>query len=362
MKRQIIALVLGAALCASLGAAGCTGEGGESGSEGAQDAVEEAAAPDLEGEWQQTNSDSDDTYMVATISGDAIAVWWHMTDDDGTESTSIYWIGTFEAPSDDAAYTWESVGDRTQLDSALLAASAETKEFTYEGGVLSFELTALGTTTTIRMEKVSDEVETEISLTETSDEDEEVQAIEIVESGYYEDDGYIYYAVGWYNPNETYAVEYPTLYITGYAEDGSIAFSDSATMEELLPGETQYFAGWAGSSDAEFATVEFSVGTNDDYVASDEEAVECYEISNTSVVEDSYDASITGEITTLVDPDDISTAAMYVVLRDESGAIVYGDYHYVDVAAEGSTVAFEFSLNYDLPDYASYELYAYPAF
>ena len=38
-------------------------------------------------------------------------------------------------------------------DSALLASGDETKTFTYENGILSYEASALGTTTTVKMER-----------------------------------------------------------------------------------------------------------------------------------------------------------------------------------------------------------------
>lgn len=50
---------------------------------------------------------------------------------------------------------------------------------------------------------------------------------------------------------------------------------------------------------------------------------------------------------------------MSLVLSDEDGNIVYGNFSFADIAAEGGTVAFEIDA-YDLPDYAAYEIYAIP--
>lgn len=37
---------------------------------------EPVTPPDLVGEWKQTNSDAEDAWQAATISGDAIEVYW----------------------------------------------------------------------------------------------------------------------------------------------------------------------------------------------------------------------------------------------------------------------------------------------
>ena len=184
---------------------------------------------------------------------------------------------------------------------------------------------------------------------------------EIVESGYYlTDAGYVHYAVCWENPNDGYAIEYPELTITGRDADGAITFADTQTMSELLPGEVQYFSGLAGGGEGT-VTVEFGISQVDDYhfEATDEIVEEYYTISNTSVVEGSLGISFTGEITTNVELEDVSMAWVSVVLRDEEGSIIYGEYGFVDLAAEGGTVAFEIEV-YDLPDYATYEIYAIP--
>ena len=57
--------------------------------------------------------------------------------------------------------------------------------------------------------------------------------------------------------------------------------------------------------------------------------------------------------------EDFDEAWLSLVLRDEDGNIVYGDFDVVDVADEGVTVAFEID-EYELPDYVTYEIYAIP--
>ena len=105
--------------------------------------------PDLTGEWQQVNSNAEDSYQTATITDDTITVNWVAPD-----TTALYWAGSFEAPTTaDEPYTWDSVNDTEQTANALLASSDETKTFTYEDGQISYSVSAMGVTTTVKLEK-----------------------------------------------------------------------------------------------------------------------------------------------------------------------------------------------------------------
>ncbi|MER7446270.1 hypothetical protein [Microbacterium sp. NPDC097977] len=112
--------------------------------------VEEAPEPvDLTGEWKQTNSGAEDSFQSATITGQTIEVFWNSPD-----MQAIYWAGNVEIPADGStSFTWDSVNDTTKTDNALMASSDDTKTFTYADGELSYELTALGTTMTVRLAK-----------------------------------------------------------------------------------------------------------------------------------------------------------------------------------------------------------------
>jgi hypothetical protein len=113
---------------------------------------EVAAAPlDLSGDWKQINSASPDSYQQATIDGDVITVDWV---NEAESTTAIYWIGSFEAPTEATdSYSWTSAGDVAAMESAILASQSETKDFSYEDGKLTYELTALGVTRIVEMEK-----------------------------------------------------------------------------------------------------------------------------------------------------------------------------------------------------------------
>ncbi|GAB3410153.1 hypothetical protein GCM10027515_30140 [Schumannella luteola] len=106
---------------------------------------------DLVGTWKQSNSSSPDTYQEATITADAIEINWVS---DGGDTKSLYWAGTFSAPTAAGKYTWTSANDTAKTDSAILASSDPTKDFTFEGDEISYSVSALGTTTTVRLTRV----------------------------------------------------------------------------------------------------------------------------------------------------------------------------------------------------------------
>jgi len=143
MKERAIMLMLAAVMTLSLTACGNSGS--------AEGQSEPSAAPDLTGEWKQTNSNADDSWQSATIAEGTIEVYW--VSDNG-DTKSLYWAGTFTAPATaDEPYSWKSENDHEKTDMALLASGDDTKEFTYKNGQISYSVSALGTTTTVRLEK-----------------------------------------------------------------------------------------------------------------------------------------------------------------------------------------------------------------
>lgn len=144
MKRRTLALLLGVVMALSLTACG-----------GGSSTPQEAAEPlDLSGVWQMEPAE-DGTTIQATISGDTIVVNWVV---DGDEW--LYWSGNYDAPGEPGdSYSWTSQNDG-KSKSALMGASQDTKEFNYNGGVLSFDITMYfeGTeeTGTVEMERIGE--------------------------------------------------------------------------------------------------------------------------------------------------------------------------------------------------------------
>jgi len=103
---------------------------------------------DLTGEWKQSNANSPDSYQAATIAADSIEVNW-VTDNGNT--TSLFWAGSYAAPTSPGAFTWESQNDTSKTDGAMLASSDPTKTFSYDDGVVSYKVSLMGTTTTVEL-------------------------------------------------------------------------------------------------------------------------------------------------------------------------------------------------------------------
>lgn len=106
-----------------------------------------SAPPDLAGEWKQTNSSSDTSYQIATITQTTIEIYWV-----ADNSKALYWAGTY-TPGENTEFSWTSENDHTKTDSAILASGDDTKTFTYKDGKISYDVTALGITTTVELEK-----------------------------------------------------------------------------------------------------------------------------------------------------------------------------------------------------------------
>jgi hypothetical protein len=149
-------------LIGGLALAGCTAEGDTDTAPAASapansdapgtEPTETEAAPEpisLEGAWEQSNKNSEDSYQAGSITGNTMQIDWVT---DGGGARSVYWVGTVDVPVDATGpFTWESVRDAAATDHALLASTADTKTFTYDNGQISYEVTAMGTTVTVQL-------------------------------------------------------------------------------------------------------------------------------------------------------------------------------------------------------------------
>lgn len=111
--------------------------------------AEAAAQPyTFSGTYTEENADPASTYMRAEISGDAIEISWIMN---GGETVSLYWAGTFVQPTGAEDYTFDSENNTEKTGSALLASGDPTKAMTVSGQSVSFSVTAMGATRTVRL-------------------------------------------------------------------------------------------------------------------------------------------------------------------------------------------------------------------
>ena len=157
MKKRALAIFLAAIMALSLASCGDSETNEPDKTPPASEPAEKTEnpvkeAPELTGEWKQTNSNSEDTYQAIYISDTAIEVYWIM----GEDTTALYWAGTYDAPeTGDEPYTWTSKNDKDRTSTALLASTSDTKEFTYKDGKISYTASALGETVTVEAEKQS---------------------------------------------------------------------------------------------------------------------------------------------------------------------------------------------------------------
>jgi hypothetical protein len=121
---------------------------GESGA--AAEPAEVEAPADLAGEWTQRNPNSEDSFQAATNTADAIEVFWVS---DGGNTKALYWAGSYDAPSEAGGFSWDSVNDTEKTSGAIMASDAETKTFTFADEVITYEVTAMGVTVTVELER-----------------------------------------------------------------------------------------------------------------------------------------------------------------------------------------------------------------
>lgn len=145
MKYLVAAPALGIGLALAL--AGCAVSSESSAPESKSEVVAEKPAV-LTGEWKQANSETPDNYQTATIGEDSMEVYWVS---DGGSTKALYWAGSYTPPTATGKHVWTSNNDTSKTESSLLASSSPTKEFTFDNGVISYEVTALGITTVVEL-------------------------------------------------------------------------------------------------------------------------------------------------------------------------------------------------------------------
>ncbi|MDQ0574300.1 hypothetical protein [Agromyces albus] len=157
MSRSRTARITALALFALLGygLSGCAADAPTAAPVSAAASNEAEAEPqpepaDLVGEWVQTNSESEDSYQVATITADSIEVNWISESND---TRALYWAGSYTAPTSPGTFEWVSQNDTEKTAGAMLASSDATKTFAYDEDVIRYDVTAMGVTKTVELER-----------------------------------------------------------------------------------------------------------------------------------------------------------------------------------------------------------------
>ena len=166
MNKKLLATVMSVLLVASLGACSAaeTSSSTPENSAPAVNAVDSEEASEssseveptpepinLDGTWVQINNASEDSYQEAVISGDTITINWVTA---STDTKSLYWAGSVEIPENAGdSFSWDSQNDTERTQAAIMASGDDTKTFTYENGQISYDVSAMGMTQTVRLKK-----------------------------------------------------------------------------------------------------------------------------------------------------------------------------------------------------------------
>lgn len=144
----IVKKLIAAAFIASIALTGCSSNTtAEKPQENAEANVEESAPLDLTGTWVE--KDAGESTQTATITADTISIDWV---NETEKTTAVYWVGSFPAPdTTEDEYNFTSARDAEATDMAILASTADSKDFTYADGVLSYVVEAMGTSKTVEL-------------------------------------------------------------------------------------------------------------------------------------------------------------------------------------------------------------------
>lgn len=315
---------------------------------------------DLTGNWAQEGKEFDDGYQAGYISGDRIEIFWMS---DGGKTSSLYWSGTYEAPTEVAdEYTWDSKNDKTRTDKALLASGDDQKTFVFKDGKISYEASIMGKTATMHLVKTETDYMSNGSGSESAD-TSNLQEIKLNNSGHsiLQSGGRttILYAVDISNPNAEYAIKFPKILITAKDADGKILKTEEMVLNGIAAGD-QYTYGSSVSYEGNIpSTVEISVGnSDDDYVAqSSSEIIKSSSLSVSNISDNPGTfKTFTGEVTNN-STEELSSVAITVIYKS-GDRIIGGETSYINDLKSGEKKPFEVSSYSNFKDYDSYEIHA----
>lgn len=358
--------------CGESGSSGTTtaaGTAAASSQEAKAAAPETTAAPetiapveplDLRGLWVQTDR-SEDGYVAAEIRDDGKIGIFFWIKDDPTPWT--YWVGTYIAPDTDSErYSWTSVN--TYSGNGLLASTADSKDFTYENGIIEFPVTMQGKTGSVQLERGdwdNKAVPEDVYLSEKVSEEDKNAALsgeflEITDSAWYvESEKWLKYCVTLRNTSEDTIIEFPSFRITARDKDGVLLGTEDQTLSVIYPGQDFVYGFQAFSVEEIPETVEFEPLPPADYnikKLGSSKGFDPLTVVNDKLRSDKY----VGEIS---NPNDfaIDNAVVVFVGKDANGDLVKIDVAFVDDVPANGTAAFEISL-WGNKEIASYESYA----
>lgn len=370
MKKKILTLITASTVVLTT-LNGCGGGSNSSASSDStnqesstQSTSEPASEPlNLTGTW--ASEETDGSYQEAVISDSTITINWIS---DGGATASLYWAGSYTAPTSDIEeYSWTSERDAAQTDSALLASTDDTKEFSYKDGKISYSVSALGITTTYELTRTSDEVpDPTPESTQTS---EPMYDITYEDITFYTDElGDIYgkSIVEVTNTGETdLYLDYSSYELISDTTGAIIhTTSDAFTPypNVIAPGEKGYYYEYA-PMDAGTPTEGISITSHIRAAVATVENIR-YDVSNTAMYnKENGDFDVHGMITKSTDEDEYVNIAAVLFDSEQHPLGVLSNV--LSPINSGDSVGFELE-SYSVPDnittsmISDYKVYAYP--
>lgn len=178
--------------------------------------------------------------------------------------------------------------------------------------------------------------------------------VQLIKTGFGQDDYSVGYGFIVQNPNTGYAIENTPYHITLYSSSDAVIGFDEGYINDILPGETMGVGGDAYLVIEEnVSKIVVQILTGDLVEAQD---LPFFEPQNISFVNDDYFPKVTGQI---INPytKQVTNVEVTAIAYDESGAIIGSGYTYLDFIPAGGTSAVDVTITIsEIP--ASVELYA----
>lgn len=174
---------------------------------------------------------------------------------------------------------------------------------------------------------------------------------EIKSFSYTVEDGYLFYAACFYNPNEDYYIQLPKCRVTARDENGGVLGTKEIGLMGIYPKMETWDGGLLFSVEKEPATVDFEVIEPEDYYYREKSLSKFpdykeMKVINTNIVEDGLGKKLIGEVQN--DNDfSVDCAALTIVFLDGSGNPIAAERTFVDDIPANSTAPFEKSFYID---------------
>jgi hypothetical protein len=170
---------------------------------------------------------------------------------------------------------------------------------------------------------------------------DEFKPLEIKDSGYIVSNGYLFYAVIMHNPNEKFAVEFPTYRITARDDSDQVIGTEDQVLSFIYPQQDFAFGSLGFQLDQQPTKVDFMALEPRDYNITAVEMLEHPIFIPLEVVgANKRGDSILGEIS---NPNsyDIDSAVVTAIFRDANGKIIGGESTFIDKLPAGGKTPFE---------------------